>query len=267
MFKNPVGISKNLWGYRQLIKDLTFREVASRYKGSVLGILWSFITPLLMLVVYTFVFSEVFNSKWNAASNSKIEFAIILFCGLVTFNIFGDVVSRAPSLILNNSNYVKKVVFPLEILPVVALGSALINSLISMGLLILFIGLFMGAIHWTLIFVPIVLCPLLLLAVGLGWFLSALGVYLRDIAQVVTIAVQALMLLTPIFYPATLIPKDLLFLYFLNPVGYVVENMRKVMIWGQTPEWGTLGVEMLIGVIVFFVGYIWFQKLGRDLRM
>ncbi|WP_088834221.1 ABC transporter permease [Paenibacillus tyrfis] len=257
---NPFLIFKKLWCNKELIKSFSKREVISKYKGSFLGILWSFITPLLMLIVYTFVFSEVFKAKWSTGSGSKIEFAIIIFCGLLTFSIFGDVISRAPSLILSNTNYVKKVVFPLEILPVVALCSALINSFISLGILIICIGIFMGTIHWTLIFVPVVLCPLMFLSVGLGWLLSSLGVYLRDIAQIVTIAVQALMLLTPIFYPTTLIPQNLLFLYYLNPVGYVVEDMRKVIIWGKFPDWSSWGIEMLIGVVIFYLGYVWFQK-------
>ncbi|NHN34271.1 ABC transporter permease [Paenibacillus agricola] len=260
MFLNPFIILKNLWSHKELIKSFSKREVISKYKGSILGIMWSFITPLLMLAVYTFVFSEVFNAKWGTGSDSKIEFAIIIFCGLITFSIFGDVISRSPYLILGNANYVKKVVFPLEILPVVALGSALINSLISMGILIVCVGIFMNAIHWTLIFIPLVLCPLMLLSLGLGWLLSSLGVYLRDIAQVITIAVQALMLLSPIFYPVTSIPKDLLFIYYFNPVGYVVEDMRRVMIWGQMPDWNVWGIEMIIGLVVFYLGYIWFHK-------
>ncbi|MDQ0890940.1 lipopolysaccharide transport system permease protein [Paenibacillus sp. V4I9] len=260
MFVNPLNIFKNLWNHRELIKSFAKREVLSKYKGSFLGIMWSFINPLLMLIVYTFVFSEIFNAKWNTASNSKVEFAIIIFCGLITFSIFGDVISRAPYLVLSNANYVKKVVFPLEILPVVALGSAVINSLISMGILVLCVGIFMHVIEWTLIFIPLVLCPLMLLSLGLGWFLSSLGVYLRDIAQIVTVAVQALMLLSPIMYPATLIPKDLLFLYYLNPIGYVVEDMRRIIIWGELPNWSSLGIETIIGLVIFYMGYAWFQK-------
>jgi lipopolysaccharide transport system permease protein len=260
MFLNPLNIFGNLWKHRELIRTFAKREVISKYKGSFLGSMWSFINPLLMLIVYTFVFSEIFNAKWNTASNSKVEFAIIIFCGLITFSIFGDVISRSPYLILGNANYVKKVVFPLEILPVVALGSAVINSLISLAILILCIGIFMHMVHWTLVFIPLVLSPLMLLSVGLGWFLSSLGVYLRDIAQIVTVAVQALMLLSPIMYPATLIPKDLRFLYYLNPIGYVVEDMRKIIIWGELPDWNSLCIEVLIGLIVFYIGYVWFQK-------
>jgi len=260
MFINPIRIVRSLWNHRDLITSFSKREVLLKYRGSFLGILWSFLNPLLMLLVYTFVFSEIFNAKWNTASDSKIEFAIIIFCGLITFSIFGDVVSRSPNLILGNTNYVKKVVFPLEILPVVALGSAIINSLISLFILVLCIGVFMNEIHWTLIFIPLVLSPLLLISLGLGWLLSSLGVYFRDITQVVTIAVQALMLLSPIMYPATMIPKDLLFIYYLNPIGYVVEDMRRIMIWGQLPEWNSLGIELLIGILVFYLGYIWFQK-------
>lgn len=260
---NPVVIFCNLWRYRDLIKQLIKREVVGRYKGSYLGIMWSFITPLLMLCVFTFVFSEIFHSRWNVETDNKLEFALILFCGLTAFNLFAECISRAPVLIINSTNYVKKVVFPLEILPVVTIGSALVHAAISFLILSVGLALILGVINWTLIFLPLVLLPLLFLILGLSWFLSSIGVYFRDIGQVIGVFIQALMFLSPIFYPVSVIPKEFRPIYEWNPISYVVEDMRRIMIWGQMPDWNWLMSGTLIGIFVAILGHIWFQKTRK----
>ncbi|WP_233532381.1 ABC transporter permease [Paenibacillus alkalitolerans] len=252
---------KKLWCHRELIKQITIRDIISRYKGSYLGIFWSFLNPLFMLAVYTFVFSEIFKSKWNTGSGSKIEFALIIFAGLAVYNIFSEVTTRSPGLIVGNANYVKKVVFPLEILPISILFSSLIHCMISISVLIASIFLFLGEFHWTMIYFPITLAPLLLYALGLGWFLAALGVYLRDIGQIVGIAVQALMMLSPIFYPITNIPDYLKTFFSINPFTYIVEDARNIFIFGQTPDWISLAINTAVGLLVVLLSYIWFQKL------
>lgn len=261
---NPILLIRDLWRYRELIKQLTKREVSIRYKGSYLGILWSLITPLLMLLVFTFVFGVIFQSRWGTSQNSnKIEFALILFCGLTVFNLFAECVNRAPGIILSNVNYVKRVVFPLEILPVVALGSALVNATFSFLILIVGLALFLGIVKWTLVFIPVVLLPLLLFILGLSWFLASLGVFLRDIGQVIGVITQALMFLSPIFYPVTVIPKEFRPIYHWNPISYVVEDMRRIMVWGQLPEWHWLLLGTIISAFVAFLGYVWFQKTRK----
>ncbi|MNW38608.1 Teichoic acid translocation permease protein TagG [compost metagenome] len=250
-----------LWRHRELIRQFTIRDLASRYKGSYLGFLWSFLYPIMMLVVYTFVYSEIFKSRWTAQSDSKIEFALIIFAGLTTYNIFSEVVSRAPSLIIQNVNYVKKVVFPLEILPVSVLGSALINSLFSFSILITSLITLQGKIYWTALFLPLVLLPLLLLSVGLAWILSSIGVYFRDISQVVTVAVQALMLLSPIFYSTAIIPDDFKFIYHYNIIGFVIEDMRNILIFGLMPDWANFTTSTTVGAVILLAGYICFKKL------
>lgn len=262
-FCNPVKIIANLWRYRELTKQFAKRDVIARYKGSYLGILWSFLTPLLMLTIYTFVFSEVFKAKWGAESGSKVEFALVLFCGLIAFNMFAECINRAPGLILANANYVKKVVFPLEILPLSVLGSALVQAAISLLILVVGIVALMGVFNWTLLFLPLILIPLLLSILGLSWFLASLGVYLRDIGQVVSVLTTALMFMTPIFYPASAVPEKYRVVLLLNPLNYVVEDMRRVIIWGQMPEWNWLFVGILIGFIVAILGYAWFQKTRK----
>lgn len=178
------------FNHRNLIVQLSRREVATRYKGSYLGIAWSFINPLIMLVVYTFVFSVMFQARWNIGNDNQAEFAMILFCGIITFTVFSEMMTKSTRMIHSNVNFVKKVIFPLEILPIVILNSALVNALISLVILIIGVFFLIGTIHWTLIFIPIVLAPLILLSLGLSWILASLSVYFRDIDQIIGSVVQ-----------------------------------------------------------------------------
>lgn len=252
---------KIIWKNRELIYQLTKREVAGRYKGSYLGVLWSFLTPILMLLVYTYVFGVVFKARWdNVQTDSQAQFALILFCGLIAFNIFSEVVSKAPNLILSNVNYVKKVVFPLEVLPLMLLGSSLTQGAINLFILLLAQILIVGSIHLTIVLIPVVLLPVALLALGLGWLLSSLGVFLRDMGHIIGLILTVLMFLSPIFYPVSAIPNDMRYIYQINPITAVVENMRLVVIWGQSPDWGTWLTGLLIGVVFFILGYLWFVK-------
>ena len=262
-----MGAMKSIFkpfAHMSLIKQFVKRDIAARYKGSYLGIVWSFITPLLMLTIYTFVFSVVFQARWGSdVETSKAEFALLLFSGLIVFNLFSEVISKSPTLVVSNANYVKKVVFPLEILPIVTLGSALFHALISLVILIVGAFVTLGEIHWTILLFPIVILPMLLVTLGLSWLFASLGVYIRDIGQIVTVAIPALMFLSPIFYPISSIPEELRFLYYFNPVSYVVEDARRVLIWGEMPHWDWFGYGMIIGTIVFALGYIWFNKTRK----
>ncbi len=254
---------RNLWRQRELISQLTKREILTRYRGSLLGILWSLLTPLLMLVVYTFVFGVIFKPRWTGPVEGQAQFALILFCGLSIFGIFSEVISRAPALIVNNPNYVKRVVFPIEILPLTILGSALVNGIISLGILIAASLIFTGQVHATVLYLPLVILPLLLFSLGLGWFFASTGVYFRDIAQIMPIAISALMFLSPIFYPVSAIPEKLRFVYGLNPISYVVEDARQIIIWGNQPNWIWLIAGTACGAIIAILGYLWFQKTKK----
>ncbi|MCO6429327.1 MAG: ABC transporter permease [Deltaproteobacteria bacterium] len=254
---------QHLWKHRELTYQLTKREVLHRYRGSLLGVFWSFITPLFMLLVYTFVFGVIFRSRWGAGTTSQTDFALILFCGLSIFSIFSDIIGRAPAIILSNPNYVKKVVFPVEILPVTILGSSLIHGAISILILLGAVLIIHGSLPLTVLFLPIVILPLLLVSIGLAWFLASLGVYLRDINQIVPVLVSALMFLSPIFYPVSVIPENLQFLYFINPVSYVVEDARQVVIWGNAPNWLWCMIGTGLGAAIAGLGYAWFQKTKK----
>jgi lipopolysaccharide transport system permease protein len=263
-YANPLTMVRSLWGYRDLLRQFTVREVMGRYKGSYLGFLWSLLTPLFMLMVYTFVFSVVFKATWGASpSESRAEFALTLFCGLIAFNVFSECLNRAPGLIVSSPNYVKKVVFPLEILPLSVVGAALIHSLISLVVLSLGILVFVGAIPWTVIYLPLVYLPLIGLCLGLSWFLASLGVFLRDTGYLVGVALQVLFFMTPIIYPISAVPAVLQPILRLNPLSSIVEDFRRVMMWGQSPDWPWWGAVTLLSGLVAMAGYVWFMKLKR----
>lgn len=260
---SPIEIGLSCWRNRNLIIALIKRDVIGRYRGSFLGILWSFFNPLLMLAVYTFVFSVVFKSRWNVEGDSKTEFALILFAGLIVFNLFSESVTRAPGLILSNVNYVKRVVFPLEILPWVTMGSAVFHSLVSWSVWLLAYLVFYGMPHITILFLPLVMLPLVLLTIGVMWWLASLGVYLRDISQLVGVFVTILMFLSPIFYPVSALPEWFRSVVIINPLTTVVEQVRDVVFWGNYPNLANLAVSLTISAIVAWLGFFWFQKTRR----
>ncbi|MFM9847226.1 MAG: ABC transporter permease [Hyphomicrobiaceae bacterium] len=251
--------------HRTLIHQLIRREVVARYRGSALGILWSMITPLFMLATFTFVFGTIFQTRWttSGATASIGEFAIIIFVGLIVFQLFSEVVNRAPTLVLSNPNYVKKVVFPLEILPVVALGSALFHTAVSLLVLCFFMLAFAGHVPLTLPFLPVVLAPLLLVILGLSWFLSSLGVYFRDISQVLGTLLTALMFLSPIFFPSSALPDWVKPWLILNPLSLPIEQARDVLIWGKAPDFLALAIYTLPALAVAAGGLWWFQKTRK----
>ncbi len=237
------------------------RDIIGRYRGSFLGLIWSFLTPLLMLAVYTFVFSVVFKARWNLGSGDKAEFAMALFAGLTVYTVFSEVLSRAPNLIVENSSYVTKVVFPLEILPLVTLVNAVFHMLISMSILLAFIVLVKHAIPWTVLLFPVIIFPLLLVTIGLSWLLSALGVYVRDLGQMIGVIISAMLFLSPVFYPISSMPESVRWLFYLNPVTLPIEQARSVVLWGHIPDLWAWGGYFLSSVLVSLLGLWAFNRL------
>lgn len=260
---SPVEAVSSFWRNRSLLRNLVHREVVGRYKGSMLGIFWSLANPIFMLAVYTFVFSVVFKARWSSGSVSKTEFALILFAGLMIFNLFSECVSRAPSLILANVNYVKKVVFPLEILPWVTMGGALFHFMVSLGVWLVAYTLLFGLPHWQIVLLPLVLFPLVLFVMGVSWGLSALGVYLRDVGQIIGLLITVLMFLTPIFYPASALPEKYQTLMFLNPLTPPIEMARGLLYFGEIPSISLLALYGLISLVTAVLGFAWFQKTRK----
>lgn len=259
----PLEMFASLWRNRELIKASAKREVLGRYRGSFLGLLWSFFNPLFMLAVFTFFFSVIFKARWGGGSGSKTEFALVLFAGLLVFNLFAECINRAPGLIISNTNYVKKVVFPLEILPFVSLLSALFHVLISLGVWLIAYIIFFGTPHLTVFYLPLVLVPFCLFLMGVSWALASLGVFLRDVLQFVGVLTTALMFLSPLFYPATAFPEDYRYILYFNPITSVVEQTRDVLFWGNTPDFFMLGIYCMVSLVIAWLGFAWFQKTRK----
>src|SRR5450759_2178510 len=255
---------RSLWQHRELITQMIRREVVGRYRGSIMGLAWSFFNPILMLVVYTFVFSVVFKARWGVGSEqSHTSFAIVLFVGMIVYGLFAEMANRAPGMILSNVNYVKKVIFPLEILPVVGLGTALFHTIISLGVLLVAILLINGSLAWTVIFFPLIILPLLIATLGVAWFLASLGVFVRDVGQTVGIFTTVLMFVSPVFYPISALPEKFQIWLMLNPLTFMIEQSRAVMIFGKLPDWTGLGIYTIASLAVAWAGFWWFQKTRK----
>lgn len=258
---SPWSILVSFWTNRQLLMQMTSREVVGRYRGSAMGLGWSLFHPILLLMVYTFVFSVVFKARWGVTvGETRFQFAMILFVGLIIHGLFAEVINRSPALIVANQNYVKKVVFPLELMPVISLGAALFHSAISIGVLLTAFFLTSGFVHWTALYLPLVLLPFLVLTLGLSWILASLGVFLRDVAQTVGIVTMLMMFMAPVVYPITAVPERFRPWLMANPVTFILEQARCVLIWGQHPDFRGLLVYLVVALVVAWAGYAWFQK-------
>ncbi|MFC4764051.1 ABC transporter permease [Dyella koreensis] len=261
---SPIELIGSFWRRRELIGDLIKRDVVGRYRGSLMGIVWSFINPLFMLAVYTFVFAVIFKARWGGnVSGGNLEFALVLFAGLMVFNVFAECVNKSPGLIISNANYVKKVIFPLEILPWVTMGSALFHGAVSLLVWLLFYTISFGIPGaWSLL-LPVVVLPLLLFTLGLSWILASIGTYLRDMLQFIGLITTALMFLSPIFYPITSLPERYRLIFMLNPLTITIEQVRGVLIWNKEPDWAwTLG-GILVAALFAWLGFFLFQKTRR----
>jgi len=243
---------------RTLIWQFARRDVLARYRGSLLGLGWSFLTPLLMLAVYTFVFRVVFKARWGAGGSDDFEFALQVYAGLIVFGLFSEVVSRAPRLVLEQPNLVKKVVFPLEILPWVAVLAGLFHLALNLAVLLAATALSRGDLPLSIVALPLVLMPFVPLLLGLGWFLAALGVFVRDVGQITSLAVTLLMFLSPVFYPVSSLPERWQPWLLANPLTPVMEQLRRVTLEGLWPDWPQLLLHLVIASAVAWPGARWF---------
>lgn len=257
----PAHLLATLWNCRTLIWSMTKREVQSRHRGSFGGLLWYVIQNLALLAIFAFVFGVIFKARWGGGETAANQsaFAPSLFLGLIIFNVFSEMINRAPTLILSNANYVKKVVFPLDILPIISLGTASFNFLVGVGVLIALATVLGVELSLWSIFLPLVFLPVLLLSLGVSWFLAALGVYVRDAAQVVGILTLALMYFSPIFYSTSALPEPWRSIVLANPLTVPIEQARMIMLFGQEPNFAALGGAILVNLIVAYLGWTWFQ--------
>ncbi len=252
-----------IFQYRELLWSFIKRDMLTRYRGSFLGIMWSFLNPLFMLLLYTFVFSVILGVRFPG-STAISGYSINLFCALIPWLAFSETIGRSPSLILSNVNLVKKTVFPLEILPVMAASTGFIHGLIS--LLILFVAVIIANGHllsMTIFLLPIVMIPQILFTVGLAWMLSSMGVFVRDLGELVRLFLTAWMFLTPIMYPMEVIPEKYRGYAMINPIAVIAEGYRALIIKGVLPDWKGLLWIALLGLFMGVMGYIWFMKTKK----
>lgn len=262
---NPFTPLLTFWRHRSLIMRLAARDIESKYRGSLLGILWSLITPLMLLGVYTFVFSVVFQSRWAQTNTSgdRGSFAVILFASLIVYNLFAECVNRAPTLMLENVAYIKKVVFPLEVMPWVSLCTGLFGFGVAFFALICFYVSLMGLPSPMVLALPLVLLPLMIMTLGIVWFLASLGVYLRDIRQVVGVFTTMIMFLSPVFYPVSGVPESLRPYLFLNPIATILEDARNTLFFDIFPPWEHLVSLWLVAICSAWLGLAWFAKTKK----
>jgi len=261
---NPFALVAGLWGQRELTWQFAVRFFHLKHRGTHLGVVWALAFPLMMLAVYTFVFNYVFSARFGVnPDETRSQFAVLLFAGITTYAIFSETVTGSCGLVLDHTAYVKKVVFPLEILPLAKLGSALLFSSFGYGLTLIGTWVFFGRVPWTVLLLPLVLLPMLALALGLAWFVASLSVFVRDVANIVTIVVsQLLFFMTPVFYRIENLPEEWRGVAHANPLAPVVEGVRAVLT-GGSPDFAALGVVLLIGLCVVQLGYAWFMKSKR----
>jgi lipopolysaccharide transport system permease protein len=262
LFSQLANSFKCLLNNKRLIITLARRDIMQRYQGSVFGVLWSIINPIIMLGIYTFIFSVVFKAKWGGVDD-KYQFSMLLFSGLIVFNCFSDIISRSPTLIVNYSNYVTKVIFPIEILPFVITISAMFNFILSFMIWVIFYFILIGPPSITIILLPFILLPFILMCNGFAWVFSSIGVYIRDLNQVVMLGVSAMMFMTPIFYPISAIPEKYQHYLFISPITSVIESFRDLAINGVIPDLSQYVSYCITSIVIYWFGYMWFKKVSK----
>ncbi len=257
---NPLAIAAGLVRNRYLLGQLVKRDVLLRYRGAMFGVLWIFLSPLLMLAIFAFVFGHVFQARW-LEQREGLPFWLILYCGLIVFNVFGETVARASTAVRGYPAYVKKIIFPVDILPLVPLGAALVHA--AFNFLVFAAALAVtGNLTPGILLFPVLILPALLLALGAAWFLAAWGVFIKDMTQIVPLFVQMLLFISPVFYPVSAVPRGLTFLYNANPLGAVIESARAAA-FGQPVPWPAWSAALALGVAVAVLGHAFFQH-SRD---
>lgn len=247
-----------------LIFQLTKRDILQRYRGSAAGLAWSIINPLFILALYTFVFSYVFQARWGTENNlPKDMYALVLYTGMILHAQLAECLNRAPGLMQANTNYVKKVVFPLESLIWVVIGSATFQAAIGFGLLIVAKIIITHSLSWTMIYLMLLLIPYILLLLGISWFIAALGVYFKDIVHLTGILTTILMFASPILYPVSMLPTKLQGLIYINPLTYFIEEARNVLIWNKSPDYINYLIAFILTLAIALIGLFVFERTKK----
>ena len=242
------------------LRQMLVRAITRRYRLSAFGMLWTVIVPLVTLGIYTFVFGVVMQSRWDSAAHAGTTgFSLYLFSGLIVFWLMAEVMGQAPLSIVEHTNLVKKAVFPLEIIPVVAVGNAAFHALVNIGVLLAALVVLEGSVPLTALLLPVVLLPFILLLVGFAWILAAVGVYFRDIVHMVSLLMTGMLFISPIFYSTSRLSPLLQSLIMANPVTFIVQQARAVLLNGQAPDWGGLGLYLFVAWLASSVGFAFFR--------
>lgn len=260
------AVWRPLWqlpGRADLLLSLTRRELAARYRGSILGILWALLTPIVMITIFTLIFSGIFKARFGSSS-SQWDYALYLFCGLLPWNAFQESLQLSSTTIVSHANLVKRVVFPLETLPVSICLASITNQLFGTLVLVAAITVLRREIHPTIVFLPLVLLPQLIATCGISWLVASLGVFVRDIVQGIALVLMAWMYLTPIIYPESLVPESYRGAVNLNPFTPLVRNYRRFLIEGLTPDWLGLAYFVAFAAVAFLFGYWWFARTRKN---
>lgn len=253
-----------LWRNRSLILKLTKREIIGRYKGTFIGLVWSFINPLLLLALYTLVFSGIFNANNGKVHGiGHVDYAFFLFVGLILHGLLVEVLAQSPTLIVRNANFVTKIPFPIEILPVIQLLAACSHAMTSLLILLVILGLSSGGLHWQIMILPLLFLPYILCVLGMALILCSLGVYLRDLGHVIGFILTVFLFASPIFYPMSSVPLDWQPILYLNPLTFVIEQSRNVIFSNSGVDFLGLLVYSIACVTMCWGGYICFQKTKR----
>ncbi len=261
MFRRLAPFAADLWPHRELLWQFTLRNVELRHKGSHLGLIWSFLNPLLMLGLYVLVFGYVFRGSFHVLpGETKLEYGLGIFVGLTLYHFMAEIMGLAPTAIVANPNFVKKVVFPLEVLPAANVGGAFIHLLISLGLALLGIVLLGPGLHASLLWLPVILLPLLLLGLGVAWLLAALGVFFRDLGQLTQFLSIALMWASAVFFSAEQYPEFWPYLRY-NPLLLAIAMARDVSLWDRPLNPQHLGYLYACGVAACYLGHLAFRRM------
>lgn len=247
--------------YRSLLAELTKREILGRYRGASIGLLWSLISPFLMLMVYTLAFGYILRSRWPGTSGATTDFALILFVGLIVHGFFAECLTRAPLAVLSNPSYVKRVVFPLELLACSMTLTALFHLAMNIIVLVALKWFWHGELYWQMLLLPLVIAPLVILSVAVGWFLSALGVFVRDISQIVGVLAAAMLFLSSAIVPVQTLPESYRWVFYANPLTLIIDQAREVVIWGRSPDWAALGLYAACVTVLAVLALAFFRRM------
>lgn len=262
MYRTLIFGASSFWKHRELIRQLVRREIDLRYSGSVLGVVWSFINPLAMLLVYSFVFGSVFGARWGGATESE-DYTVLLFAGMLIHGLFAECLGKASTLIVSNSNYVKKVIFPLEVLVWTTVGAALFHFFTGLIVLLVMQLFLVGALDWTIFFLPMIVLPFVLFLSGLSWAVAALGVFFRDVSQMINMVISIMMFLSPVFYSVESVPERYRQYMLVNPLTLVIEQARAVLVRGELPDWTSVLAIFCTGSVTCVCGLWFFNKTRK----